>query len=88
MCGAALEQSILLVFGQTVEQLIRTPISPKRFICHVKVTLVWCNTDGVVTAQNDECHIVPSNDLLLFNLSYFAALDLCYMIVLNIGGIE
>lgn len=66
----------------------RIPVSPKRFICHVKVTLVWCNTDGVVTAQNDECHIVPSNDLLLLNSSCFAALDLCYMIVLKIGGIK
>lgn len=66
----------------------RTPISPKRFICHVKVTLVWCSTDGVVTAQNDECHIVPSNDLLLLNSSCFAALDLCYMTVLKIRGFK
>lgn len=65
----------------------RISISPKRFVCHVKVTLVWYNTDGVVTAQNDECHTVPPNDLLL-NSSCFAALDLCCMIVLKIGGIK
>ena len=53
----------------------------------MSVTLVWYNTDGVVTAQNDECHTVPPNDLLL-NSSCFAALDLCCMIVLKIGGIK
>lgn len=51
----------------------RAPISPKRFICHVRVALVWCNTDGVVTAQNDECHVVL---LMIFSLPF---IFLCYL---------
>lgn len=56
MYGVVFEQCLSLVCGQTGEQLIELPFSLRGLF--VKVTLVWCNTDGVVTAQNDECHIV------------------------------